>query len=147
MGVATIDLNMGASSQPDFDAVLTWQGGERFLCTSGPVSMTLDGKREEGPSPVQTLAFALGGCMSIDIVDVIEKGRLPIRGLRSDLRVFREESTPRRVTGIELRFVVEGDVPADRVERAIALSREKYCSVWHSLHPSISLATSFSVTP
>ena len=48
---------------------------------------------------------------------------------------------------VDLRFSVRGPVPADRVERAIALSREKYCSVWHSLRPDIAFTTSFEVTP
>jgi len=43
--------------------------------------------------------------------------------------------------------MVRGDVPADRVERAIALSRERYCSVWHSLRQDIDFRTSFEVAP
>ena len=46
---------------------------------------------------------------------------------------------------VDLRFTLEGEIPGDRVERAIALSREKYCSVWHSLRPDIELTTSFEV--
>jgi uncharacterized OsmC-like protein len=46
---------------------------------------------------------------------------------------------------VELSFVVIGNVPPDRVERAIALSRERYCSVWHSLRPDIAFATSFEI--
>jgi putative redox protein len=41
--------------------------------------------------------------------------------------------------------VVKGDVPRDKVERAIALSREKYCSVWHSLRADIAFTTSFEL--
>ena len=46
-----------------------------------------------------------------------------------------------------LHFVVRGGVLADRVERAIELSRERYCSVWHSLRPDIDFRTSFEVVP
>ena len=109
--------------------------------------MTLDGKREAGPSPVQAVAFALAGCMAIDVVDVVEKGRLPLKALSCDLQVFRTVETPRSITGVDLHFVVGGDIPEDRVARAIELSREKYCSVWHSLNPSIDFKTSFTVTP
>ena len=48
---------------------------------------------------------------------------------------------------VDLRFEVAGDVPPDKVERAIALSREKYCSVWHSLRQDIAFTTSFDVRP
>jgi uncharacterized OsmC-like protein len=43
--------------------------------------------------------------------------------------------------------VVTGDVPTERVERAIALSREKYCSVWHSLRADIAFTTAYEVLP
>jgi uncharacterized OsmC-like protein len=50
---------------------------------------------------------------------------------------------------VDLRFEVTGEaagaVPADKVERALALSREKYCSVWHSLRQDIAFTTSFEV--
>ena len=46
-----------------------------------------------------------------------------------------------------LHFRLEGEVPAHAVERAIALSHDKYCSVWHSLRQDIAFETSFEVTP
>ena len=48
---------------------------------------------------------------------------------------------------MDLRYTVTGDVPADRVERAIQLSRDKYCSVWHSMRPDIELTTAFEIVP
>jgi putative redox protein len=59
----------------------------------------------------------------------------------------RAESPPRRLLTVSLRFHLEGAVPPDAVERAIALSREKYCSVWHSFRQDIELTTSFDVRP
>jgi putative redox protein len=138
---------MTESSKPDFSLNLNWKGGQRFEGDSGAVSMVMDGKREAGPSPVQAVAFSLAGCMAIDVVDVIEKGRLSVTSVTCDMDVFRAAEPPRKITGIKLRFVVSGDVPADRVARAIDLSREKYCSVWHSLNPAIDFETSFTVNP
>jgi putative redox protein len=138
---------MPSTPKADFSLTLTWQGGERFGGVSDGTSMALDGRRQAGPSPVQALAFSLAGCMGIDVVDVIEKGRLPLQALTCQMRVFRAHDTPKRITGIELHFVAIGDVPGDRVARAIELSREKYCSVWHSLNPSIEFKTSFTVNP
>lgn len=139
---------MTPAPKPDFNLNLTWQGGQRFSGTAdGDVSITIDGRREAGPSPVQAVAFALAGCMAIDVVDVIEKGRLPVKALTCDMRVFRADATPRKITGVDLHFLVTGDVPEDRVARAIELSKDKYCSVWHSLHPAIDFKTSFTVNP
>lgn len=135
------------TAKPDFSLKLNWQGGQRFQGASGGVSVLMDGERAAGPSPVQALAFALAGCMGIDVVDVIEKGRLPVTSLTCDMEVFRASETPRKITEIKLHFVVSGDVPEDRVARAIDLSREKYCSVWHSLNPAIDFKTSFTVNP
>jgi putative redox protein len=138
---------MTPTAKADFSLNLTWKGDQRFSGTSGDVSTTLDGRRKAGPSPVQAVAFSLAGCMGIDVVDMIEKGRLPIKGLTCEMSVFRGDGPPRRITGVDLHFVVQGDVPEDRVARAIELSREKYCSVWHSLNPSIEFKTSFAVNP
>lgn len=138
---------MTMEPKADFSLNLTWQGGQRFQGTSSGAAMTLDGKREAGPSPVQAVAFGLAGCMAIDVADVIEKGRFGLKALTCEADVFRVDETPRRITGVNLRFVVTGDVPEDRVARAIELSREKYCSVWHSLNPTIDFKTSFTVHP
>ena len=139
---------MTDTPKPNFTLNLTWQGGQRFSGTSdGGVSMVMDGKREAGPSPVQAVAFALAGCMGIDVVDMIEKGRFPLKALTCDMGLFRAGGTPSRIVGVDLHFLVTGDVPADRIARAIELSRDKYCSVWHSLNPAIDVKTSFTVNP
>lgn len=138
---------MTETPKPGLSLSLVWQGGQRFQATSGDVSMTLDGNRAAGPSPVQALAFALAGCMGIDVVDMIEKGRFPLKAFSCQMQVFRAGGVPNRVTGFDLHFEVTGDVPEDRVARAIELSREKYCSVWHSLNPTIDFKTGFAVQP
>lgn len=133
--------------EPPFPIVLDldWEGDLRFRGAAGAVSVVLDSDGQAGPSPVQALAFALAGCMSIDVVHILTKGRLPLRALRAHLEAERRPQDPKRLVGVRLHFVVAGDVPSDKVERAIALSREKYCSVWHSLRQDIDFRTSFAV--
>jgi putative redox protein len=135
------------SARPDMTLSMTWQGEERFHGTSRGASITMDGKGEAGPSPVQALAFSLGGCMGIDVADVILKGRFDLKALSCEVSVFRAPETPRRIIGVTIHYAITGNVPDDRVERAIALSRDKYCSVWHSLNPEIDFKTTFTVTP
>ncbi len=108
--------------------------------------MTLDSASVEGPSPVQALAFALAGCMAMDVVHIIRKARHDLTGLRVDLQGTRAPGDPKRLTGVSLDFSITGAVPGPTVERAIQLSRDKYCSVWHSLAQDITLSTSFTVT-
>ena len=107
--------------------------------------MTLDSAGLVGPSPVQALGFALAGCMATDVAHLLTKGRQPLRGLRAHLVADRSPEDPHRFVRVTLHITVEGAVPADAVERAIALSREKYCSVWHSLRQDIDFTVTFEV--
>jgi putative redox protein len=132
-------------AKPPVVVALRWDGERRFVGHAASAPIALDGAGQTGPSPVQALAASLAGCMAIDLVHVLTKGRLDLRGLELRLVAERALSEPRSLRTVDLRFVVTGDVPADRVERAIALSREKYCSVWHSLRPDIALTTSFEI--
>jgi putative redox protein len=134
-------------AKPPIAAELVWVDELRFGATSGKIATLLDGDSTAGPSPVQMLVVALAGCMSIDVVDIIRKGRYPLQAFRATITATRAPDPPRRVLSVSLRFHVHGEVPAAAVERAIALSRDKYCSVWHSLRADIDLATGFEVVP
>jgi putative redox protein len=126
---------------------LTWIGGYTFSGTSDTASITLDSPGLAGPSPVQTLAFALAGCMAMDLVHILTKGRHSFRALRSHLVADRAPDDPHRILSLALQFTIEGDVPADAVERAIALSRERYCSVWHSMRQDIAFTVTHDIRP
>src|SRR3989442_12772937 len=125
---------------------LDWDGDLRFRGAAGSVSLVLDSEGQAGPSPVQALAFSLAGCMSIDVVHILTKGRLPLRALRAHLEAERRPDDPKRLLGVRLPFAVTGDVPAANVDRAIALAREEHCSVLHSRRPGIDFPTSFART-
>jgi putative redox protein len=127
------------------EAEVRWEGGTVLSCRSGDVKVTLDWDSRTGASPVQALVFALAGCMATDVVLVLEKGRQPLRGLLARVRAERAKDPPRRLLRVDIRFTVQGDIPGDKVERAIRLSRETYCSVWHSMAQDIELTTSFEV--
>jgi putative redox protein len=118
-----------------------------FAGKSGDVSMRLDSGSQAGASPMQALAFALAGCMAMDVAHIVRKGRHDLRGLKVDLTAARAQEDPHRFTRIELHFTITGQVPAEQVERAIQLSRDKYCSVWHSLRQDIDLQITSTVTP
>ena len=125
---------------------LIWEHDLVFAGTSGDVRMTVDSASREGPSPMQALAFALAGCMAMDVVHVIKKGRHELRGLRADLTGTRTNEVPRRFTRVELHYTLTGSIATDVVERAIELSRDKYCSVWHSLRQDIQFEVTFTVS-
>ena len=126
---------------------LTWTGDLVLAGTSDKASMTLDSAGVAGPSPVQALTFGVAGCMTMDVGYILTKGRQSFRALRSHLVADRAPDDPHRIVRMHLQVTVEGDVPADAVARAIALSYEKYCSVWHSMRQDIVFTTSHDVQP
>lgn len=132
-------------AKPPITATLKWQGDSKFLAATSKTSITLDSDGREGPSPPEALAMALAGCMAIDLADIIVKGRHPLTSLEVSLVGTRRDDSPHYFTAFTLRFLVGGSVPAHAIERAIDLSREKYCSVWHSLRRDIRLETSYEV--
>lgn len=127
----------------DVDVELRWTEGSRLDVRTAGKETALDW--DHGPSPVQALVYALAACMASDVVIILEKARLPLRGLVTRATATRAASPPRRLLSVEIAFEVTGDLPPDRVERAIALSRETYCSVWHSLAKDIELRTRYAV--
>jgi putative redox protein len=124
---------------------LLWEHDLVLNGTSGNTSMTLDSVSAAGPSPMQALGFALAACMAMDVVHVLRKGRHDLRGLKVALVAERADEEPRRFTSVALQFTVTGHVPPEPIQRAIDLSRDKYCSVWNSLRQDIELKVTFTV--
>ena len=134
-----------SADKPPTLVELTWEHDLVLSGKSGAIDLLLDSASKAGPSPMQALAFGLAACMAMDVVHVITKGRLPLLGLRASLVGQRAPDEPRRFTAITLHYTITGDVPPDKVERAIRLSREKYCSVWHSMRQDIDLTVTYQV--
>ena len=117
---------------------VVWDGGQRFTGTSGEVSIGFDGDSKAAPSPVQALLLAGSSCTGIDVVLILEKMRINLQSLRIECRGERREAHPRRFETMHYTFIASGDgLDKDRLERAVALSVEKYCSVLASLAPDI----------
>lgn len=130
-------------AKPPTIAHLTWLEDLKFSATADNVSITLDASNVAGLSPLAALAAALAGCMSADVVHVLTRGRHPLGALRSHLTAERAEDDPHRFLRVTLHFSIGGEVPPEAVDRAIALSREKYCSVWHSMRQDIDLTVTW----
>lgn len=123
---------------------LRWAGtGLRFEGgrVGGP-QIVVDSDGEAGPSPTTALLLGLAGCMGVDIVDIASKMRLPLQGLEVELEGDRRETPPRRFIAIRMKFIATGVAAKDepKLWRAVELSRDRYCSVWHTLKDDIDLA-------
>jgi putative redox protein len=146
MPVGHSALAQQPSTRPPTTVELEWQSDLRLHAKAGENQLILDSDGIAGASPMQALAMALGGCMAMDVVHILRKGRHDLRGLRVRLTGQRAADEPRRFTAIALHFVVSGNVASDPIERAVSLSREKYCSVWSSMRQDISLDVTHEIT-
>lgn len=91
---------------------------------------------------MQLLAGALAGCMSIDVLSILRKQRITVSTYSVKIIANRRDGIPSSFETIELQFRVDAGVPLDKLENAVRLSHEKYCSVSASLHPDIRITTS-----
>ena len=122
---------------------LGWTGSG-LVFDGGPVGgpqIVIDGDSATGPSPMDLALMGVAACMAIDVRVILEKGRVPFDSLDVTAEGERRESPPRHYTGLRLVFSVTGVPPGERpkVERALELSHEKYCSVLFSLRQDISV--------
>ena len=110
-----------------------------------------DAKPENGglnlaPRPLETVLAGTGGCTAYDVVLILQRGRHPITGCSVKLTAERAEVDPKVFTRINMHFIVSGKgIPAAAVERAIAMSHEKYCSASIMLAKTAEISTSFEL--
>jgi putative redox protein len=132
--------------KPPVTAELVWTGeGLQFGVTSARIATIVDGSSTAGASPVQMLVIGLAACMGMDVLDIVQKGRHHLTAFRTSIVAERQQSVPHRLIKASIHFHVHGTVPEAAVERAIALSRDKYCSVWQSLREDITLDTAYTI--
>ena len=122
---------------------LRWRGDGLVFVGGAPggPEIVLDSDGKAGPSPTQVLLLSLAGCMGVDVRMILEKSRVPLEALDVLIEADRVEEPPRRFHTIRLTYRLRGPHDDDRpkVDRAVELSREKYCSVLHTLRPDLEL--------
>ena len=128
-------------------ATLKWREGIVFDGAIPGLETIVDGDARLGASPMGHLLLALAGCMSIDIADILGKMRTPADSFSVDVVGTRPEDPPRRFQRVVMTVSIVGAVPAKNVERAVRLSRERYCSVLHTLDPELELDVDVELTP
>lgn len=129
-------------------AKVSWIDGMAFVGHSETGhKIVMDGDREGGaPSPMEMVLMSAGSCSAIDVVSILEKARQNIQNVDVELSAERAETIPKVFTSIHLNFVVTGtDVAEKHVERAVALSADKYCSVAKMLEHGAKITHSFEI--
>ena len=106
-----------------------------------------NGGQNLAPRPMETVLAGTGGCTAYDVVLILKRGRHDVRGCSVKLTSERATEDPKVFTKIHMHFSVTGKgVSASAVERAVALSHEKYCSASIMLAKTAEITTSFELT-
>lgn len=145
------------------ECTVTWTGAAGTRSNMGFVAETgsghviaMDGapddaKPENGGAnlaarPMETVLAGTGGCTAYDVVLILKRGRHDVRGCSVKLVTERAPVDPKVFTKIHMHFTVSGKgIPAVAVERAIAMSHDKYCSASIMLGKTAEITTSFDL--
>lgn len=127
-------------------ARVKWLDHLSFVGESGSGhSVVMDGSTEHGGRdlgvrPMEMVLLGLGGCSSIDIILMLKKARQDVTDCQVSIEAERADAVPAVFTRVKLKFVVEGrQLSAKQVERIVALSVEKYCSVTKMLEKEVEI--------
>jgi len=126
--------------------------GITFVAESGSGhAMVMDGSpevggRNLGPRPMEMLLMGAGGCSAIDVVMILRKARQPIVDCVVELEAERAPEDPKVFTRIHMHYIVTGKgLNPAQVEKAIRLSKEKYCSATIMLSRTAEVTADFEV--
>jgi putative redox protein len=106
--------------------------------TNRGYEIDFDAQLEWGCMPTEAMLAGAAGCMAIDVVSFLRKMRCDIESFRIKTLGHRNPEPPQYFTGIELHIEIKGSgITEKKMERAVSLSRDKYCSVYHTLRPDM----------
>ena len=152
-----------SSERSKMECTVSWTGasgtrsGMGFVAETGSGhAVVMDGapdaaKPENGgqnlaPRPMEMVLAGTGGCTAYDVVLILKRGRHDVRGCSVKLTSERAEVDPKVFTQIHMQFTVTGKgIPPSAVERAIAMSHDKYCSASIMLAHSAKITTGFDL--
>ncbi len=127
-------------------ATLTWDKDLIFVGrTQRGYEVEYDAQQQWGCSPTETLLLSVAGCMAIDMVSFLKKMKCEIKTYKMDIVGERNPTPPQYYTSMEMIISIIGTGLTDRkLERAISLSHEKYCSVYHSLRKDMKMKVDYT---
>lgn len=126
---------------------LTW---ERDLIFHGRTQrgeeVDYDAEFQWGCSPTETLLMSVAGCLAIDVVSFLQKMRATVTKFKIDYSGERNLTPPQYYKSMELIIHISGEnITPKKLDRAISLSQEKYCSVYHSLRKDIKVSVKYII--
>jgi putative redox protein len=138
-------IDKGSSSSMGFTA-MTGSGHTLQMDGAPDAVKPENGGANLAPRPMETVLAGTGGCTAYDVVLILKRGRHDVQGCLVKLTSERAQTDPKVFTKIHLHFTVTGrGLQASTVERAIAMSHDKYCSATIMLAKTADITTSFEV--
>jgi len=132
---------------PENKGTLTW---EKELIFHGRTQrgeeVDYDAQFQWGCSPTETLLMSVAGCLAIDVVSFLQKMRAVVTNFRIDYSGERNLTPPQYYKSMEMAIHISGEnITPKKLDRAISLSQEKYCSVYHSLRKDLEVKVSYVI--
>ncbi|APW47556.1 OsmC family protein [Rhodoferax antarcticus] len=143
----TVNWTGALNTRSNMGFIAETGSGHTLLMDGAPdAAKPENGGQNLAPRPMELLLAGAGGCTAYDVVLILKRGRHDVRGCSVKLTAERAETDPKVFTTINMHFTVTGKaMPPAAVERAIAMSHEKYCSASVMLGKTASITTSFEV--
>jgi len=129
-------------------ATVEWIGGKRFIGIDSTQHSVVLSTPDEGVGmkPSEMLLVALAACTAVDVVEILRKKRLELRGLSISAEGKQDPEPPWTFRQIHLHYRLHGPhLTAEAVEQAIRLSEEKYCSVAATLRPTAEITYDYEI--
>ena len=104
-----------------------------------------DESQGAGINPSDMLLLAAASCSAYDVVQILEKGKQPLEDLRVDVSAEQSQENPFPYVSLHFKYRIKGAVDPAKMQRAMDLSEEKYCSVLATLKPGLSFTSEFVV--
>jgi putative redox protein len=143
----TVNWTGGLGTQSDMGFIAETGSGHILNMDGAPdAAKPENGGRNLAARPMELLLAGMGGCTSYDVVLILKRGRQNVKGCTVQIKAERAETEPKVFTKINMHFIVTGEnLVSATVERAIALSHEKYCSASIMLGKTAEITTSFEI--
>jgi putative redox protein len=126
--------------------ITNWKSGQAFDSFQANTKIEIDGKA--GFSPKALLLSGLAGCSGIDVVDILEKMRVPFADLQIEVEADQTDEHPRVFKDIHMNFRIKTEEEnRDKVKKAIDLSLDKYCGVAAMLKKNSDIHYTITILP
>ena len=144
----TVSWTAAAGTRSGMGFVAETGSGHVLVMDGAPdAANPANGGQNLAPRPMETVLAGTGGCTAYDVVLILKRGRHDVRGCSVKLTSERADADPKVFTKIHMQFTVTGrGIPPAAVERAIAMSHEKYCSASIMLGKSAEITTGYTLT-